>query len=170
MKSNVSIQEITIRTDLRSGDLGYITYLHGVLYKEQFNYGLSFEAYVGKGLEEFYKTYHPATNRVWICEHNNRIIGSLILMNRGDDAQLRYFIICPEYRGLGLGNKLMGLFMKFLRDCKYQSCYLWTTEELFAAAHLYQKNGFELVEEVDSDAFGKPLKENKYVLTLRKAF
>jgi ribosomal protein S18 acetylase RimI-like enzyme len=166
MKPTVSLKDLNIRTELRSGDLGYVTYLHGTLYQKEYQYGLSFEAYVAKGLHEFYEQYDPARNRIWVCEQNNKMVGFLLLMDRGTSAQLRYFIILPEYRGIGLGNHLMKLFMDFLRSAGYKSCYLWTTHELFTAAHLYQKHGFQLSEQVESSAFGKPLKENKYIVEL----
>jgi GNAT superfamily N-acetyltransferase len=168
MLSKPTLQDVTIRTELRPGDIGYITHLHGLLYGKEYNYGIAFEAYVAKGLHEFYEQYNPASNRVWICEHQSKMIGSLLLMSRGDAAQLRYFLILPEYRGIGLGKKLMDLYMDFLRRSGYQSSYLWTTHELYTAAHLYKKYGFQLSEEVESSAFGKPLKENKYILHLNR--
>jgi N-acetylglutamate synthase-like GNAT family acetyltransferase len=169
MRSKPTLEDITIRTELRPGDIGYITYLHGTLYSQEYNYGVSFEAYVAKGLHEFYEQYDPATNRVWVCEHDSKMIGFLLLMNRGNAAQLRYFLILPTYRGIGLGKKLMDLYMDFLHQCKYQSSYLWTTHELYSAAYLYKKYGFHLTEEVESSAFGKPLKENKYTLVVEGA-
>jgi peptidyl-dipeptidase Dcp len=165
MKS-VSLSDITLRTELRPGDIGHITYLHGLLYSKEYSYGIDFEAYVAKGLHEFYEQYDPDTSRVWMAEHKGERVGFLLLMNRGAAAQLRYFIILPEYRGIGLGNKMMDLYMKFLRSKNYRSSYLWTTHELYTAAHLYKKHGFRLTEEIDSTAFGKPLKENKYELIL----
>jgi peptidyl-dipeptidase Dcp len=86
-------------------------------------------------------------------------------MHRENDAaQLRYFLIDPRYRGIGLGKKLMELYMEFLHQCKYRSSYLWTTHELDAAASLYKKHGFKLTEEKESTAFGKPLREQRYDL------
>ncbi len=162
---SVPLDDITIRTELRPGDMGYVTYLHGHLYKEEYNFGNVFESYVSSGLQEFYSKYDPATNRVWVCEHENKIIGFLLLMNRGTAAQLRYFIIEPHYRGIGLGKKLMKLYMDFFRECKYQSSYLLTTHELHAAASLYTRYGFRLTEEKESTAFGKSLKEQRYDYT-----
>lgn len=49
----MDLNSIVIRTDLLPGDLGYVAYLHGRLYKEECNYGIGFEAYVAKGLAEF---------------------------------------------------------------------------------------------------------------------
>lgn len=160
------MSSVNIRTDLQAGDLGYITYLHGLLYSREYGYAIAFESYVAKGLHEFYTAYNPLRNRIWIVEENNKIVGSLLLMDRGEEAQLRYFLIDPEYRGQGLGKKMMELFMDFLKDCNYSSCYLWTTHELEGAASLYKRYGFILSEEKLSHAFGKELMEQKYVLTL----
>lgn len=162
MRKKLSLNDITIRTDLRPGDMGYVIYLHGALYKKEYDYGIEFESYVAKGFHEFYQQYDTRNNRVWICEHENKIIGFMLLMNRGQSAQLRYFIIEPTYRGIGLGKKLMELFMEFLAQCGYQSAYLWTTDELHTAASLYTKHGFVLSEQKDSDAFGKTVMENRY--------
>ena len=158
---------ISITTELKSGDLGYIIYLHGWLYKEEYGYGISFETYVAKGLYEFYSEYDKEKDCVWICGHQNLIVGFLLLMHRQNNAaQLRYFILLPQYRGIGLGRKLMQLFMQWLKDHHYQSAYLWTTDEQTTAAELYKKFGFKLVEEFNSTSFGKSLKEQRYELIL----
>src|SRR5436190_24090013 len=131
----MNIADIKIRTNIKPGDLGFVMHRHGKIYEEEYNYGVSFETYVGGGLYEFYKNYNPDLDRVWICEHENKIIGFLLLMHRENNtAQLRYFYLEPEYRGIGLGKKLMNLFMEFLIENKYSSAYLWTTHELNAAA------------------------------------
>jgi len=166
VNSELNINDISIRTKLRSGDIGYVTYLHGSLYKREYGYGIQFESYVAAGLLEFLKNYHPERNRVWVCEHNNQMVGFLLLMERGDAAQLRFFLITPEYRGIGLGKRLMDLYMEFFHQCGYNSCYLWTTHEQETAARLYQRYGFKLTDEKESTAFGKPLIERKYELVV----
>ncbi len=164
--NKVSLDDVSIRTELRPGDLGYVVYMHGALYSKEYNFGLQFETYVAKGLCEFYEKYDPSRNRVWVCEHNNRRIGFLLLMDRGRAAQLRYFLIEPDYRGMGLGSRLLGLYLDFLRACGYKESYLWTTHELTTAAALYRRVGFKLTEEKESTAFGKPLREQRYDLVL----
>ena len=84
----------------------------------------------------------------------------------GIPAQLRYFFLFPEYRGIGLGRKLMNLFMAYLKAQAFRSCFLWTTNEQETARSLYLKYGFALVEEKASEEFGKSLFEQKYVLNL----
>lgn len=167
MQNGISLDDILIRLDLRPGDLGYVIYLHGNLYSKEYNYGLSFENYIAAGLHEFYSQYNPDLDRVWICEHEDKIIGFLLLMHREPGtAQLRYFILLPEYRGIGLGKKLMQLYMDYLTEKNYRSSYLWTTHELETAASLYKRHGFKLTEEKESIAFGKFLREQRYDLNL----
>ena len=57
-----TLDEISIRTDLEPGDIGYITYMHGSLYKKEYDFDVDFEAYVARGLAEFYREYKPAKN------------------------------------------------------------------------------------------------------------
>jgi len=165
-----ALSDITIRTDLRPGDLGWVMHLHGAFYGKVYGYGISFETYVGLGLHEFYQQYDPGRDCFWLCEHGDRIIGSLLLMHRGTDtAQLRYFMVLPEYQGIGLGKRLMERFMELLRQRGYRSAYLWTVDGLPAAASLYRRCGFRLTEEKPSTAFGKPLREQRYDLALEPA-
>ena len=102
-----SLNDITIRTELRPGDIGDILSMHGRLYFKEYGYTGPFEMYVAQSLAEFIELYNPERNRIWVCEHNNRTVGTLVLLDRGDSAQLRYYLLEPEYRGIGLGAKLM---------------------------------------------------------------
>jgi ribosomal protein S18 acetylase RimI-like enzyme len=165
MNSDFTDKNISIRTELRPGDLGFVIYRHGKLYHEENGYGIAFEAYVAEGLAEFYRSYDTEKDRVWVCEDANQIVGFLLAMHRRErSVQLRYFYLEPEYRKLGLGNKLMRLFMDFLKEKDYRSAFLWTTHEQTAAAALYERYGFKLTEEKESDAFGKSLTEQRFDL------
>ena len=57
--------------------------------------------------------------------------------------------------------------MDFLKEKNYKQAYLWTTNEQTSAAALYVRYGFELTEEKESDAFGKPLMEQRFDLQLK---
>ena len=156
-------EEIRIRNELRPGDIGYVTYLHGILYHREYSYSIAFESYVALGLHEFVSQYMPDKDAVWVCEHRNEIVGFILLMNKGNNsAQLRYFILKPDYRGIGLGKRLMNLYMNYLHEKGYTHSYLWTTNELIAASQLYKKHGFVITEEKPSTSFGKPLIEQRY--------
>jgi ribosomal protein S18 acetylase RimI-like enzyme len=160
------LSAIQVRNNLLPGDLGYIAHVHGDLYAKECGYGLKFEAYVLEGLKDFAHEYDAAKDKIWICEHQNRIIGFLIAQHRTNAIQLRYFIFLPEYRGVGLGKKLMDEFIDFMKLSNCPHAYLWTTNEQYAAIALYEKYGFKLSEEKPSNEFGKQLVERRYDLTL----
>jgi peptidyl-dipeptidase Dcp len=167
MKDKINASDISVRTILKPGDLGYVIYRHGKMYGDEYGYGVSFEAYVAGGLAEFYKAYDPSRDCVWIAEHRDKIVGFLLLMHRENNAaQLRYFYLDADYRGIGLGKRMMSLYMDFLRSRNYKSSYLWTTHEQTTAASIYKKAGFKLTDEKESTAFGKSLKEQRYDLVL----
>lgn len=157
-------QDITIRTSLRTGDLGYIAYMHGRIYSQELGYGFNFERYVLEGLLEFSRQYDPLKDRVWICEYKDRIVGFLMAINRGKTVQLRYFIIEPDFRGYGLGKQLMDRFMAFMDEQQFEHAYLWTTNQQDTAVSLYLRHGFALTEEKDSNTFDTPLTEKRYDL------
>lgn len=153
---------IEIRRRLALGDIGEIARLHGVIYGAERGHGVAFEAYVAQGLAEYFQRFDPAADRLWLCTDGDRIVGTLFLMHCDGSAQLRYFLVLPEYRGLGLGKSLMHRFMASLDELDYKHSFLWTTNELAAAASLYMRNGFDLVEEKASTRFGKALIEQRY--------
>ena len=159
------LDRITIRTTLKPGDIGYLAYLHGDLYSREYGYGLEFETYVAEGLVEFVRQYDPSNQRVWVCEEHHKMIGFMLLMNRGESAQLRYFLIRPEYRGIGLGSKLMNLYLTALKEFGYASSYLWTTSDQKEAAALYRKFGFVKTDQKPSMEFGRPVLQERYDLT-----
>jgi peptidyl-dipeptidase Dcp len=164
-KTIQSLGEIDIRTELKPGDLSYIIYKQTILYREEHRLGIEFEAYALAGMLEFYNNYDPEKDRIWIAEHNGKIIGSVILMHREENAsQLRYFYTDSAYRGIGLGKKLMQLYMDFFNEKKYGSSYLWTFQGLDSAISLYTRHGFKLTQEVKSKTFGKIVNEQRFDL------
>ncbi|PST84955.1 GNAT family N-acetyltransferase [Pedobacter yulinensis] len=166
MNRTLQLADVQVRTDLQAGDLGYIAYLHGQLYRQECGYGLPFEKYVLQGLAELAAASVAGKDRVWVCEHEGGIVGSLAGVQQQDGFQLRFFILLPAYRGIGLGKKLLDLFLAFMQERGYKKAYLWTTNEQLQAVRLYEKAGFCLAEEKPSAAFGKSLVELRYDLVL----
>jgi DNA-binding MarR family transcriptional regulator/GNAT superfamily N-acetyltransferase len=162
----VVLDDIDIRTQILPGDLGYVAWLHGKVYSEECGYLLNFEGYVLESLGEWVHKYNPDKDRVWVCEHNGKMIGFLAAVDRGDSLQLRYFIFLPQYRGIGLGKKLMDEFMAWMKVRGIKKSYLWTTNEQHTATALYKRYGYRLTEEKPSLAFDKQLTEQRYDLEL----
>ena len=132
-----------------------------------YNYEVGFEAYICKGMFELYKNYDEDKDCFWLCEHKQKIVGCIALghIEQGS-VQLRFFYIEPEYRSIGLGKKLMQLFMEFMKEKGYKHSFLWTVSDLVSALSLYTRNGFVLSEEMQTDRFGKLLTEQRYDLHL----
>ncbi|MEB2774941.1 GNAT family N-acetyltransferase [Algoriphagus sp. D3-2-R+10] len=157
--------DFLIRNTLEPGDLGQVAALHGKVYSEEHDFGLGFEAYVMESLLEFYRAYDLKKDRVWVVESEGKLIGFVLLMHRpANRAQLRYFILAKEFRGRGIGSRLMKEWMEFYRASNYDAAYLYTTSGLDAAVSLYEKMGFKKISEMKSMNFGMPMLEQYYEL------
>jgi len=160
------IPGISIRHKIKPGDIGYIIYLHGILYDQEYGYDSSFEAYVAKYLTEFASNI-KAREKIWIIEKNDEILGSMaIIEHKKSEAQLRWLLLHPDIRGRGLGKQLMDDAIAFCRAKDYSSIFLWTEDLLEPAAQLYKSRGFVLTEEKTHKIWGAKLTEQKYELKL----
>ena len=98
---------VTLRYDLKPGDIGYVTYLHGVLYAMEHGWDYSFDAYVAAPLAEFAKS-HTDRERIWIVEKDRVIAGSVAIVEVStEEAQLRWLLLHPDLRGQGIGRLLV---------------------------------------------------------------
>jgi GNAT superfamily N-acetyltransferase len=61
----------------------------------------------------------------------------------------------------------MDVAIDFCRERRYKKVYLWTFAGLDAARHLYEKCGFELVEQSAGNQWGTEVEEQRFELTLR---
>ena len=162
-----SNRPISIRHDLRPGDVGYITYLHGILYAPEQGWDQTFDAYVAIPLAEFARSRLPGQS-IWIVEDGERIVGSLAIVKFSEiEAQLRWLLLVPEIRSQGIGRKLVEEALDFCRDAGYSSVFLWTVNTLPIAAKLYQSMGFRKAEELTHEMWGSTVTEVKYELALK---
>jgi N-acetylglutamate synthase-like GNAT family acetyltransferase len=157
---------VTLRTGLRPGDIGYVIYLHGIVYAREYGFDHTFEAYVAGPLSEFARSA-SARQRLWIAEREGRIVGCIAIVTSSPlVAQLRWFLVDPSSRGLGVGKRLLSEAVAFCQGCGYRSIILWTVSALVAAARLYCSVGFKKVEEKPGEKWGVHVTEEMYELTL----
>lgn len=158
---------MNVRTDIRPGDIGYLIYLHGILYAREYSLDYTFEGYVAVGLGEFAKSYDERKDRLWLAEDNGMIVGSIAIVGRSDGtAQLRWFLVDPAARGSGLGRRLLLEAIEFCRNLEFRSVFLWTVSELERAAHLYRQAGFRRTEQKTHEIWGSVRTEDRYDLNL----
>ena len=158
-----------LRHELRPGDLGYLVYLHGTVYAREYGFDPTFEAYVAGPMAEFVRT-RTDRDRLWIAERARRIVGCIAIVGANpQQAQLRWFLVDPSVRRLGLGRTLLHQAVEFSRSSAYESIFLWTVSTLTAAARLYQQFGFHKAEERPGRLWGVDVVEEKYLLQLDDA-
>jgi ribosomal protein S18 acetylase RimI-like enzyme len=163
----MSTPQIHIRTELQPGDVGYIIYLHGVLYAREYGLDHTFEGSVAQRFGEFVARYDERKDFIAVAELNGRIVGSIVIDGQADEkAMVRYFLVHPDARGRGLGHQLMDQALAFCRERGFEKVFLWTISELKAAAHLYRKAGFVVTREETHEIWGALRTEQEYELNL----
>lgn len=153
----------------QSGDMGWVVYRHGVLYKQEYGWNEEFEGLVAGVVSQFVREYDPKLDRCWIAEKDGRNVGSVFLVRhpqREGFARLRLLFVEPEARGMGIGRRLVSECTRFARDAGYRGITLWTDSLLHAARHIYESEGYRLVGEEAHHRFGQNLVDQTWELEL----
>jgi GNAT superfamily N-acetyltransferase len=158
---------VTLR-ELEIGDAGWLIERHAVLYARDDGFDASFEALVAEILAAFIRNRDPATERAFIAVEDGRRLGSIFCVQSGEPevAKLRLFLLDPEVRGRGLGQRLLDACLDFAREAGYRRLRLWTHESHRAACALYARNGFRLTASRPVHSFGQDLVEQTWEITL----
>jgi GNAT superfamily N-acetyltransferase len=157
---------LAVRQEPRPGDIGELVRLHGVLYAKEHGYSLAFEAYVAKTLSD-YTWPLGERERLWLLEKEGSLLGSIAIVQASPtEAQLRWLLLDPRIRGLGLGGGLVAEAVDFSRACRYETVFLWTEGSLAAATALYRKAGFILTQRKPGFIWGAARIEERYELRL----
>ncbi len=160
-------REVTIRHDIRPGDMGWVVHRHGVLYAREFGWNEQFEALVAEVVATFIQHYDPVREQCWIAEQDGDIVGTVFLVKQSEtEAKLRLLLVEAEARGSGLGVRLVNDCIHCARAMGYQKLTLWTNSVLLAARRIYEATGFRLVHEEPHHSFGHDLIGEIWELTL----
>jgi DNA-binding MarR family transcriptional regulator/N-acetylglutamate synthase-like GNAT family acetyltransferase len=162
------LSPITIRS-FKPEDMDYIIGSHRTLYEAEYGFNHEFGDYVEEYVHKFMNHYDEDKENLWIAEENGKPVGMIAIVKVDDStAQLRWFLLEPEARGRGLGNRLVKTALDFCRDKNYKQVFLWTVHVLDTARHLYKSHGFTLTESIEHDDLwgGNHLTEQRYDLYL----
>ena len=156
---------LTLHQGYLPGCIGRITELHARYYAAHVGFGLYFESKVARELEAFCERYDEERDGLWLAQQDGGIEGSIAVdgSHAGTEgAHLRWFITSDALRGSGAGTQLLQRALAFCDARGYRKVYLWTFEGLQAARHLYDKNGFRLVQQQPGQQWGREVLEQRF--------
>jgi DNA-binding MarR family transcriptional regulator/N-acetylglutamate synthase-like GNAT family acetyltransferase len=140
------------------GDFGWIVQRHGALYAEEFGWDETFEALVARIVSDYLERRDPQREAAWIAEVDGERAGCVLCTKKEEKvAQLRLLLVEPRGRGMGVGTRLVEECLRFARRSGYERIMLWTNDVLTDARRIYERAGFELVEEESHQSFGHDL-------------
>ena len=157
---------ITIETGYCPAIIGRTVAMMAAHMNSQYGFASAFEARIATDMAEFILRINSPQNQIWHAHFDGEIIASLSIDGEdlGDGlAHLRWFVVDDKIRGGGVGEALLTKAMEFCDKNGFAQCHLWTVKGLEAARRLYERHGFELVEEYYGDQWGARVLEHKFV-------
>ena len=157
---------IIIRPFVQS-DIEYVISRHKTLYYAERHLNGTFSAYVDKIVYHFVQQFNSQTDCLNILECNGSPAGSIAIAKVDEEtAQLRFFMLEPEMRQRGFGNRLMDMALQFCRDRGYQKVFLLTITAQVIARHVYETHGFHKVSSTDKSEWGEGVIEERWELNI----
>lgn len=164
-----TMTEITIR-NLGTGDAGWLIQRHAELYEADEGFDQSFEPFLAELMASILRNWAPPIDRAWIAVRDGHRLGSIFCVATDDPgvAKLRLFLVEPDARGTGLGQRLLDLCLAHAKATGHNTLRLWTHESHKAACALYARNDFHCTDSKPVRSFGVDLVEQTWERDLRK--
>lgn len=152
----------------REQDITYVIDRQLSLYESERQFTTEiWKNYLTQGVLSLVDKFDPAKDCMFILECNDSPSGCIAITHTDSGiAQLRYFFLEPELRGLGAGTTLLNAALDFCREKKYPHVFLWTVSAQESARILYKKAGFRIIETSQNENWGIPVLEEKWGMDL----
>lgn len=140
------------------GDMGLVVANQAMVYAREYGWNAEYEALVAEIVAKFIREFDRSRERCWIAEKDGRMVGSVFVVRQDDTtAKLRLLYVDASARGLGIGRRLVDECLRFAKQAGYARMMLWTNSVLADARRIYEKAGFQLIEEEAHHSFGQDL-------------
>lgn len=97
-----------------------------------------------------YEAYERARGVYFVAEIDGKVVGGCgvtpLAGTYQNICEIQKFYVLPEYRGMGLGRRLIERCLEFAGDQNFNRAYIETIERMDAAAALYRRLGFERID------------------------
>jgi GNAT superfamily N-acetyltransferase len=146
---------------LAEGDLQQVIDAQARLYQQEHGFNEEFKLLLAQIGQQFVRQFDVAWDSSWIAkahtESGARVVGSAFIVRQSPtQGQLRMLYVEPEFRGRGIGQRLVAECVAFARHRGYLTLMLWTNSHLHSARKIYQAHGFELTsEQPPQQSFGQ---------------
>jgi len=94
---------------------------------------------------------------VWIACRDDRVLGTVAAMMKGNSLYMRGMAVLPSARGSRVADRLLVQVEQWALEHACPRVFLSTTPFLSAAIHFYERYGFRRTDELPHDLFGTPL-------------
>ncbi len=158
--------QLTFGQGYSPGIIGQIVTLHAKTYSDWAGFGSAFETKVATELAQFTSRLDRTGNALWHVSSDDHMLGSIAIDGEdlgGGRAHLRWFIVAPAARGIGLGRQLLDEALDFVDDQGFQATQLWTLKGLENARSVYERTGFKLKSEYEGDQWGTRIVEQTFI-------
>jgi len=117
----------------------------------EFKMSLVGTAYEDEETPRMFESYQGQKEIYLVLVINNIVVGGggiKPLRNFNPEVcELQKMYLSPSVRGKGLGKKLFDRCLYEAKKFGYEKCYLESASQLKTAIHLYEKSGFQYLEE-----------------------
>lgn len=115
-------------------------------YTDSLGRDLSFQN-IGEELKDPAHKYTAPNGELLVAVEKNRLLGMVAYhRHSGVRCEMKRLYVCPEARGMHLGNTLVMEILSHARKAGYREIVRNTLLPMKAAISLYQKHGFEVCE------------------------
>lgn len=155
--------DVIIIRPFTQSDIEYVISRHKTLYYAERHLSGTFSAYVDEIVYRFVDHFNAQTDCLNILECNGVPAGSIAIAKvDSKTAQLRFFMLEPEMRQRGYGNRLMDMALDFCRKKGYEKVFLLTITAQVIARHVYETHGFYKVASYDKSEWGNGVIEERW--------